>query len=286
MKNIIDSTFFEKISCGALICKNDLYSTIITANNAFYNMIGYSKDEMQEKFQNRFSELVVDDLTDILRKVNHTVNSQITLDYEFRIKNKLGEIILIHDVATYDSVNDVFNIIIMDITYRENTLKYIQHLSETDTLSNLLNRRALETKITAMIKSSNTFSQTMILIDLDNFKEINDSMGHLVGDEVISHFGKKLKNIFTKDEIVGRLGGDEFLIYIHNTKSENCIRNLIKRLLKEINFSLNNIAIECSFGVIYDKTAQYNFSELYRLSDSALYKVKKKKKGEFFLKIV
>lgn len=283
---MIDSLFFEKISCGALVCKNDSYSTILEANSAFYSMIGYSKKEMEDKFQNRFSELVLDDLSVILKKVNNAINSKNTLDYEFRIKHKTGETIWIHDVATYDPENDVFNVIIMDITYRERILEKVYKLSEIDTLSTLLNRGALESKITSQFENPNNSSQVMILIDLDNFKYINDNMGHIVGDEVISSFGKKLKTFFKKDEIVGRLGGDEFLIYINNVPSEVCVNVILKNLLKQINYTMNGITIESSVGVVYDKNVKYNFSELYHFVDLALYRTKNNKKGSFLLKIV
>ncbi|MGL5797686.1 MAG: sensor domain-containing diguanylate cyclase [Cetobacterium sp.] len=284
MKSLTDYNYFERISCSILLCRNDEFSTIINANSSFYKLIEYTEQEMLGLFNNRFSELIVDDLSSILKKINHAVYSETVLDYEFRIKTKSGKIIWIHDIATYDSEYDVFNIVIMDITYKEHLLNHAYQLSEIDSLSKLLNRGALEKKINSLIHNSETKSQAMILIDLDNFKTINDSFGHQAGDEVIALFGQRLKTVFTKYEIVGRLGGDEFLIYIPNIASQSELIHYVEMLTKDKNYELNNIPIQSSIGVIFDKHKKYNFSELYKFSDLALYNVKNSgEKGSYFL---
>jgi two-component system sensor histidine kinase EvgS len=133
---MVNIGFFEKIGCGALICKNDEYSTILEANSEFYKMIGYTKEEMKTLYQNRFSELVVDDLSEILEKVNQAVDSKKRLDYEYRIKNKDNKIMWIHDVAVYDEEENVFYVVIMDITYREENLERIYNILEKDKRAN------------------------------------------------------------------------------------------------------------------------------------------------------
>lgn len=278
-----DIDFFEKISCGALICKNDKYSTILKANSAFYKMVGYTEDEMKKIHKNRFSELVVDDLTEILEKVNQAVGSEKKLDYEYRIKNKDNKIMWIHDVATYDEENNLFHVIIMDITYREDELNRVRKNLEKDLLSNLLNRAALEKKVKNKIDKKRFGIQSLIIIDLDNFKCINDNMGHQKGDEVISFIGTKLKEIFHKEGIVGRLGGDEFAVYLENiTKSD--LEVYLKRMIDELEITIEKIKIKSTIGVAYDKNGGCNFKELYKLADFALYALKKTSKGSYLIK--
>ncbi|MGL5797846.1 MAG: sensor domain-containing diguanylate cyclase [Cetobacterium sp.] len=284
MKNLKNYNYFERISCSILLCKNDEFSTIINANSSFYKLIEYTEKEMLELFNNRFSELVVDDLSSILKKINHAVDSKTVLDYEFRIKTKSGKIIWIHDIATYDSEYDIFNVVIMDITYKEHLLNHAYQLSEIDSLSKLLNRGALEKKINSLIDNFETKSQAMILIDLDNFKTINDSFGHQAGDEVIALFGQNLKIISTGQEVIGRLGGDEFLIYIPNVTSQSELIHYVEMINQWIKCELNNILIQSSIGVIFDQNKRYNFSDLYKFSDIALYNVKNsEQKGRYFL---
>ena len=278
-----DIDFFEKISCGALICKNDKYSTILKANSAFYKMVRYTEDEMKKIHKNRFSELVVDDLTEILEKVNQAVGSEKKLDYEYRIKNKDNKIMWIHDVATYDEENNLFHVIIMDITYREDELNRVRKNLEKDLLSNLLNRAALEKKVKNKIDKKMFGIQSLIIIDLDNFKCINDNMGHQKGDEVISFIGTKLKEIFHKEGIVGRLGGDEFAVYLENiTKSD--LEVYLKRMIDELEITIEKIKIKSTIGVAYDKNGGCNFKELYKLADFALYALKKTSKGSYLIK--
>ena len=278
-----DIDFFEKISCGALICKNDKYSTILKANSAFYKMVGYTEDEMKKIHKNRFSELVVDDLTEILEKVNEAVGSEKKLDYEYRIKNKDNKIMWIHDVATYDEENNLFHVIIMDITYREEELNRVRRNLEKDLLSNLLNRAALEKKVKNKIDKKIFGIQSLIIIDLDNFKCINDNMGHQKGDEVISFIGTKLKEIFHKEGIVGRLGGDEFAVYLENiTKID--LEVYLKRMIDELEITIEKIKIKSTIGVAYDKKGRCNFKELYKLADLALYSLKRTNKGSYLIK--
>ncbi|WP_051202172.1 hybrid sensor histidine kinase/response regulator [Ferrimonas senticii] len=131
-------SFFEHSDCALLICANDPYSTIIEANEAFYAMVGYSPEEMLTQHQNRFANLVIDDLGEILRKVGNSVSANNTLDYEYRIRKKSGEVMWIHDIATFDPSQNRFSVVIMDITYRQNALEAIQKTAHGDALSSWL----------------------------------------------------------------------------------------------------------------------------------------------------
>ena len=125
--------------------------------------------------------------------------------------------------------------------------------------------------------------QSLIIIDLDNFKCINDNMGHQKGDEVISFIGTKLKEIFHKEGIVGRLGGDEFAVYLENiTKSD--LEVYLKRMIDELEITIEKIKIKSTIGVAYDKNGGCNFKELYKLADFALYALKKTSKGSYLIK--
>ncbi|WP_051201986.1 hybrid sensor histidine kinase/response regulator [Ferrimonas senticii] len=130
--------FFQHSHCAMLVCVNDAYSTIAEANQAFYDLVGYSREEMQTLHQNRFASLVVDDLPQMLEKVGSTVRDGTTLDYEFRIRSKSGELLWIHDIATYDKESNLFTVVIMDITYRQNTLEAISKTASIDCLASML----------------------------------------------------------------------------------------------------------------------------------------------------
>ncbi|OLQ87732.1 hypothetical protein BIY21_16650 [Vibrio ponticus] len=135
VKHKYRTTFLEKNNCALLLCKNDQYSTIIEANSAFYRLVGYTPEEMVSLFNNRFASLVIDDVSQILQKVSRSLQDNSTLDYEFRIQNKQGQTLWIHDIATYDKKLDCFFVVIMDITYRQNALDSIVKTTSIDNLT-------------------------------------------------------------------------------------------------------------------------------------------------------
>ena len=105
-------SFIQNVACAMLICKNDKDSTVVEANEAFYQLVGYTRQEMKILFEDRFADLVLDNVQKILLKVNTAVQKEKVLDYEYRIRHKNGNIIWIHDIATYDRNTNCFNVVI------------------------------------------------------------------------------------------------------------------------------------------------------------------------------
>ncbi|MUI53104.1 sensor domain-containing diguanylate cyclase [Aliivibrio fischeri] len=275
-------SFFKNNACAMLICKNDPFSTIVEANDAFYNMVGYTRQSMEQVHKNRFANIVCDELTDILEKVSNAINKGDSLDYEYRICNQQGEILWIHDIATYDPVSDVFYVVIMDITYRQVTLESVSKMANIDSLTGLLNRSHLEEKITQeieLLKLSSSFA--MCLIDLDNFKAINDSFGHMIGDHVLSTMGEKLSSLFENNYIIGRLGGDEFAVFLTNIDSIEALSAIAQTIVDSLVCEFRGVVVSASVGVYFDKTGTYDFKSMYEAADKALYCVKNKEKGKF-----
>lgn len=278
---------FNKIPCGLLVCKNDPYSTIITANDAFFHMIGYTRSEMKDIHKNHFANLVLDNLDEILEKVARASTDKKILDYEYRIRHRSGKTIWIHDVAAYDPETDTFNVAIMDITYKEKLLRSLSKSSKIDRLTGLLNRSALEDSINILIgDNSRKESQTMILIDLDNFKSLNDLKGHQEGDKFLAEIGVKLKNEFRSNDIIGRLGGDEFMIFFKGLKDQEVISKLTEKLLKILRVDIHGVEISASIGLCMDLKGKLIFDELYNISDTMLYQVKENGKNHYKIKVI
>ena len=116
----LDSKINDILNCihaGVLYCENDEHSTILYANDYFYTIVGYSKEEIQTLFQNRFADMVIDDVSEILVDVAASIERGEDLDFEFRMRHKDGREIWIHDTARYDKETNCFYVTIMDITY-------------------------------------------------------------------------------------------------------------------------------------------------------------------------
>lgn len=171
-------------------------------------------------------------------------------------------------------------ITLINITERKQDHEKLNILATTDPLTGLYNRRKFFKLAKFEMKCSEASGTplSVLLIDLDHFKKINDSMGHAAGDSVLKHLGIELKNFFSKTDIIGRLGGEEFAVLLPNTnlndaekiveKFRNKLRN--SPALYEDNF----ISFTFSCGVsTYNKNFK-NFDEIFKLADEGLYQSK------------
>ena len=105
-------------------------------------------------------------------------------------------------------------------------LEELQRRASRDALSGLLNRATMEQSIRERLRELDPEeSCALFIVDLDNFKQINDTLGHRAGDEAIRQVGKILSGIFRASDIVGRLGGDEFAVFLCGRLSEELVRS-------------------------------------------------------------
>lgn len=163
--------------------------------------------------------------------------------------------------------------------------KELQNKAETDLLTGMLNKIATERHIQDYLDNEGKKVPGMlILIDIDNFKKINDTMGHAFGDQVLSSLGQTISNEFRISDIFGRIGGDEFMIYLKNIPNDE-IRD--KEANKLVNFFKNfqagdyvKYSVGASIGVsMYPKDGD-SFEELYRAADKAVYRSKQEGKNQ------
>lgn len=146
-----------------------------------------------------------------------------------------------------------------------------------DSLTNLLNRKAFVNNIVdvkqAVIKSDYT---VLGILDVDSFKHINDTYGHQQGDWVLLEISSILKRCFTETDIVGRLGGDEFIFCLANRTHLETIIQEIEHVIKEINnITINEVeGIGTSIGIVYFPENRLTFMEAYKKADFTLYEAK------------
>lgn len=154
-----------------------------------------------------------------------------------------------------------------------------------DFLTGVLNRAAIEKKINDMLMEK-TNAGAFILVDIDNFKSVNDMLGHPVGDEVLKEVAKILKESFRKGDYIGRLGGDEFCIFMQNVTEVKTIEEKIKTLNERChleycgeNGEIVNISASIGVAVCTKQISEYN--QLYKCADMALYETKKRGKDSY-----
>ncbi len=148
-----------------------------------------------------------------------------------------------------------------------------------DPLTNVYNRRSFEGEVINFIQSEETGIGALILLDLDDFKGINDKYGHLKGDEALKKLTDVLLSTFRRKDVVGRLGGDEFLVFIkgvHNKEILNHRMEQIYAALKEA----EDFPISCSAGISFVEKENFSYEKVLKQADEALYRSKQKGKNQ------
>ncbi|MFP4168719.1 MAG: putative bifunctional diguanylate cyclase/phosphodiesterase [Desulfonatronovibrionaceae bacterium] len=174
------------------------------------------------------------------------------------------------------------------ISKLEDSEKQLSIQAFHDSLTRLPNRFFLMQKLKDAIKRNSRNSRpnfALLMLDLDNFKRINDSMGHHIGDELLKKVAGRLSSLLREYDTVGRLGGDEFILLLENIDSRAQVIKVVKRIHKEMQqpFILDNqeIYISTSTGVVLNCKWNENEEDLLRNADVAMYKAKKSKKGHY-----
>lgn len=211
--------------------------------------------------------------------------------YDYRRPDKTGEFIWVR--CTLHLYEDPQNNDVKGHSYLENInddkCKEIQLIynAEHDYLTTLYNKSATEKYITNFLESSEgkVGKHAYFIIDLDNFKSINDNFGHAFGDAVLSRSAANLKELFRDIDILGRIGGDEFAVLIKNISSAKAAYNKAKEICQKLFDSFNKedavFTVSASIGVALYPTHGKTYTELYQNSDTALYISKEKGRNRY-----
>ena len=160
----------------------------------------------------------------------------------------------------------------------------LEKKADTDLLTGLNNKLATERKIKEYIKSCPNEQALMFVLDIDNFKKINDTMGHAFGDEVLRSLGHSIGASFRATDVIGRAGGDEFIILLKNLKDEEILLREAKKLcdfFKDFRAGeYVKYAATASIGAAVFPADGKDFDALYKAADNALYVAKKRGKAQ------
>ena len=231
-----------------------------------------------------------DDLNLFNSMIKNIVGGLADNEVQVRLKKMNGKYIWCKVVTKtiFDKDNKperlIGNIIDIDKQTRE-TLK-LKEQSERDPLTQLYNKVIIERKIiNYLITDGEDKLNAMMIIDIDDFKSVNDKLGHYFGDAVITQISDKLMKLFFDIDLVGRIGGDEFVVFLKNVSSEDVVLENAKEILKIFNKSYtgenNDYKISGSIGIsLYPRDGK-NYSELFKCADKALYLAKRKGKDRF-----
>ncbi|MBY2475455.1 diguanylate cyclase [Clostridioides difficile] len=174
-----------------------------------------------------------------------------------------------------------------DIDESKREAEKLKERAEKDPLTDLYNKKASQSLIEEYITLDKKRKGALMIIDIDDFKGINDNLGHLYGDAVLSEIASDLINLFRASDIVGRIGGDEFIVFMKDISETNDIINKADELVKTFERSFigkgYNYKISLSVGIARFPQDGMDYMQLFRNADIALYSAKGKGKNCYTL---
>ncbi|EIM05842.1 diguanylate cyclase, partial [Planococcus antarcticus DSM 14505] len=178
--------------------------------------------------------------------------------------------------------------LVSDLTSTESALVKMKEVAKRDELTGLANRYALDAYLAEFIQKNKM--AIVLYIDLDGFKLINDTLGHNAGDELLVQVTKRLKKSVREDEMVARVGGDEFVVVLPAGKESLAKRGELvgERIISSINkpYLLNgeNVSVSCSIGAAYwEASSLITIEETIKTADEALYTAKREGKNRIHI---
>ncbi|MEZ8267299.1 diguanylate cyclase [Vibrio cyclitrophicus] len=273
-------------------------------------MLGYQPHELTATFETWKNNLHPDDYQQAMKAFEDHLSGRCDL-YEvvYRMTHKDGGDSYVYDrgrVVEFDANGVPLRIMgtHIDITQEKRFEQQLAALASTDRLTGLLNRQAIEQRFREMKRADTLARAAMIFIDIDNFKTVNDTLGHQKGDQLLSFIAQRLVTLasdaaslasgfaspqasdLTKPSSelaqIGRIGGDEFVILFADTEPDQVTHfceELLQKAVPESNQMLKGVAIGMSIGVCFFNHGEHHFDDVYQQSDLAMYQIKKNGKN-------
>ena len=253
---------------------------VLSANPAFVSILGYEtvdelltqENELQQHYLNPVSRL---------RLTGRLLRDGIVQGYETELRRADGRIIWVEENARL--VRDergrptVIEGSITDVTDRKRSEARIQFLAHHDGLTGLPNRTLFQERLAAAVEICKRERRSFVLMmfDLDNFKDINDTLGHPIGDLLLQGVGERMRVCLRNEDVVARLGGDEFAVLIHEPGSAEEVTFVAQRLIERVSerFMLegNEVQASTSVGICMYPQDGRDEKDLLRNADLALY---------------
>ncbi len=287
--NLINTIF--QTSQEAMLILDSLFN-IVDCNPSFESIFGYQLAEIkgQEPIMIRSGRHQLE----FYRKVRSKVLESGHWHGEMWTRNQTGKIFpqLVTITAIKDFQGQITNYaaLFSDISALKATEEKLHKLAHFDALTGLANRVLLKERTDELVKQSrrNKKQFAVFFLDLDNFKYINDSLGHNVGDQLIVKVARRLKRMVRETDTVARLGGDEFILLLSNIEKHDDLVNLAEKvqtgLAKPFSIEDREFYITSSIGISIFPDDAKSSSELMRNADAAMYSAKDKGKNiyQFF----
>lgn len=277
---------FDRGSEGVVIC--DANTRVVSVNSAFERITGYTQEEVVGRNPSMFASGRHD--KSFYRQFWQELLSFGHWEGEIWNRRKAGEVypqwLRVSRVSGDDGLPDSFVGVFSDLSSRKASEEEIERLAFYDLLTNAPNRHLLRERLeqTLRVSTREAVQFAVLFLDLDHFKNVNDTHGHDVGDEVLIEVSKRLQAALRAQDTVCRQGGDEFIVLLtpmDQPGAQHCAQKLLDALNQPVNTSQGDILMSGSIGISMFPDDGRTSQALLRNADSAMYQAKQEGRNSY-----
>lgn len=267
----------ENLPCALFCCQEDEALTLTYMNQRFLELTGYSRSELAA-LGNSLAALILPADLKVLRGGGRSSDGVRPGQVEYRIRRRDRSVLWLSERSRRLEDGGGFLCTAADITAKMKDIEILKNKADKDSLTGLLNRMAFQEQATEYLTGPDSRPSAVLILDIDDFKEINDVCGHLTADTVLIEMAAALRRSFRLRDLVGRIGGDEIMVLLKDIQSPEAVSKKIRAAQAAaakcgVRLQLER-PVTCSVGAAMSPEDGTDFSELYRKADEALYQVK------------
>ena len=287
-KNALLQTLADNLPCGVSIFDKNLH--LVLMNDEAIRLLGFTRELVNQC--PHFSELarfnaergeygavdVESFVAELSAKAMHPTHHRME-----RVRPNGVVIDLVGAPLPHGGLVTLYS----DITEQRNAARAIERLAHHDTLTGLANRYTLEARLDQLVADARRHNRRLavLFLDMDNFKGINDSMGHAVGDEFLRVTAQRLRSAVRENDIVARIGGDEFVVVLSDMGEPQhalaVAAKLLERLSQPVNLAKHDLSPSTSIGICFYPQDGQDRGSLMQSADIAMYQAKQMGKGTY-----
>jgi diguanylate cyclase (GGDEF)-like protein/PAS domain S-box-containing protein len=276
---------FEANLIGIVFAESE--TGAIDANDAFLKIVGYTRDDLAAG-RIRWHDLTPPEYRDVSARGMEEFQRTGGTTYEKEYFRKDGtRVPVLIGMTRFDDVKDGGTAFVLDLTERKQAEERIRYMADHDALTRLPNRTLFRDRLQhAMTHAHRTHARVAVLfIDLDYFKNINDSLGHEIGDHLLKMVATRLRECVREDDTVARLGGDEFVLSLPLTNGAGDAALVAHKALHALDTPFqcdgHELHVGCSIGISLYPDDGADAEALMRTADTAMYHAKEKGRGNY-----
>ncbi|HIR12336.1 MAG TPA: diguanylate cyclase [Candidatus Choladousia intestinavium] len=252
-------------------------------NDTMLDYLGYTYDELVEETDEKMQKIIAPEDWDRVEKtIYDSLRETGGYNVQYRVIRKDGTRLWVddkgHEIITEDGRRAMISIM-LDINDSIQLQESLKREVMEDSLTGILNRKGAISHIEKHLASSQ--AGAMLLMDIDNFKQLNDTYGHQAGDQVLILLARIMQKYSRKGDVAARIGGDEFILFLPGFAQEELLKKRaddICRAFQIAGASYDKVALSVSIGIAISHEGS-NFDQLFKQADDLLYSVKKRGKG-------